>query len=104
MRRASHDEGNIALGKVGFNVRQSLIEKNVVAQVCAGEVGDGGKIYQQRQTQCIGSIHCAVQRRVIQAALGALHPVDDAGAVAAGWAVAANGYARVGSEIPQREG
>ncbi len=68
-------------------------------QICVGKIGDGGKIDQQRQFEFIGNIHSAVDSVVIETTLRSLHPVDDAGAVGFGKAGAANGHARIGSEI-----
>ena len=63
---------------------QSLVEEGVVPQVGVRKVGDGGEEGHYRQTKLIGHPDSAIQRGVIDAALGPLHPVDDAFASFAG--------------------
>jgi hypothetical protein len=52
-----------------------------VAEVGAGEVGDGGEIDEDGEIEFVGDFDGEVEGGIVEGALGALHPVDDALAV-----------------------
>ena len=95
VRGAAKDEGDVAGGEVGLDVGQALVEEAVVAEVGAGEVGDAGEIDDEREGELVGYGNGGVEGVIVGAALGALHPVDDAFAVAVRGTGAAEGNARV---------
>ena len=78
MRGTPHNERDVASCQIGLNIRQTVIEKDVVAKIGMGKVRDRREINHQRQSQQIRNLYRQVHRVIIDAPLRALHPVDDA--------------------------
>jgi len=95
----AEDEVYTPLGGIRFYVSEALLHEAVVAEVGVGVVGNDGEEDYDGEAEKVGSIDRDVERRVLDDAHGALHPVDDAFAVRAGWAAAADEDAWVVSEL-----
>lgn len=98
------DEGDISIGEVLRDVGQTLIEKCVVTQVRVRVIRNDREVDDNRELQLVADGHRYVDGRVIQTALGALHPVDDALAAFKRGAVTADGDAGTSSEKPEELG
>ena len=85
-------------GEVCCDVGKALLEEGVVAEVGVGEVGDGGEVNDDRERERVAEVDGEVEGVVVAAALGALHPVDDAAGVFGGRAGAADGDAGIVGE------
>ena len=90
VRGAADDEADAALGRVLRRVAQALLQEVVVAQVGVGVVGNHAEVDDHRQAEKVGGFDGDVERGIVDDAQGALHPVDDAGAVLARRAGAAH--------------
>ena len=84
MRSAPHDKRDVASCQVGFNIRQALIEKNIVPKIGVREVRYAGKVNYQRQAQQICNPYCQINCMIIDPSLRALHPVDDTSSIGIG--------------------
>lgn len=96
VRSAAQDEGDVARGEVCFDIGQTLIEESVVTKVGVRKVGDGGKVNHQRQPKQVCRLRRDIYGVIVDAALRALHPVDDTLALRVGDAFTPYGYARIG--------
>ena len=92
---APEDESDISFGERGGDIQNSFTQEMVVALVRVGIKRNGSEIGDDWLAQCVGGFDGNVEREIIEAALGTLHPVDDAGAVRIGRARAADRHARV---------
>ena len=99
IRRTPHDERNVALRQIGFDIWQALVQENVMSQICIGKVGDGRKINEQRKAKFIGDIDGTVDSGIVEAPLGTLHPVHDACAAGLRGAASPNRDARIVGEF-----
>ena len=99
--KTAKDESDISAGERGRDIGDALIEKTVVAQVGVWIKRHRREKYNHRLAQGVGRGHGRIERGIVDAALGALHPVDDTGSVGVGRAGAANGNARILRESGQ---
>jgi hypothetical protein len=104
MGRPADDERDVARLEVFPHVDKALAEEVVVAQVGVRKVADGGEERDDRQPQFVAERDGHVERWIVDAALGALHPVEDAFGVPQRSAASAHGDARVGGEHFKRFG
>lgn len=98
----AEDEADSPLGCIGFDVAQSLLHEVVVAKVRVGVVGNNGKEDDDRKAEVVGDLDCGIEGGVRVNAHGALHPVDDAFAIGARRAIAADEDARIRGELGER--
>jgi hypothetical protein len=81
--------------EVAGDVGDALLQELKVAQVGVGIEGHRGEEDHHGFGEGVGGEHCRIEGGVVAAALRALHPVDDASAVAVGRAGAADVGARI---------
>ncbi len=78
---ATHDETYVAFGEVLLDIDHSLLEELVVAEVGVGEIVYRGEEGDYGEVECVRDGYGEVEGWVVEGALAALHPVDDALAV-----------------------
>src|ERR1044072_8962642 len=96
LRKAAQHKSGVPAFESLSNVRDAFGEEAIVTQVGVGIEGNWGKEDDNGLAQFVGRFNCDVERRIVGAALGALHPVNDT--VAFGRAGTADSDAGVASE------
>ena len=76
--RPAHDEADLPLLQIFFDIGQALVQEGVVAPVGVGKIGDGGEVGQDRQIEGVANFDRNVESGIIQRSFRSLHPVDDA--------------------------
>ena len=78
LRRPAHDEPDLPLLQILFDVDQALVQKGVMAPVGMGKIGDGREVDQYRQIERVAHLDRDIERGIIQSSFRPLHPVDNA--------------------------
>jgi hypothetical protein len=51
MRGASHHEADVARREIGLNIRQALVQKNIVPKIGMRKIRDSREVHDQRQAK-----------------------------------------------------
>ena len=97
VRIAPQHESDAALPGVPGDVRNALRQKCEVPQICIRIVRHRREEDDDRLLQRIRGFHRDIERRIVQRALRALHPVHDAATALGRCARAANSDAQIGT-------
>ncbi len=81
---AAQHESDVSLGECGGDVGDTLVQKTVVAQIGVRIKRDGREKDDDRLVQQVRGLNRDIECRIVDAALRALHPVDDASAIGIG--------------------
>src|ERR1700733_4421757 len=100
--RTADDKTDLPLLQILFDIRQALVQEDVMAEVGVGKIGDGREVDQDGEIQGVGNLYRDVERRIIERSLRSLHPVDDAFSVWRGRSAAPDQNSGIGGDFAQR--